>query len=194
MKLKDTGHGDFEQPEAGSYAAICYKFIDIGTQTGEYNGLATIRHQIILGWELDEKMADGKPFVVSQFYTASLHEKSKLRAHLEAWRGQQFTPEELQGFEAKRLLGQPCMISLVKNEKGKIKVQSVSKLPKGMNVPVKVNTSVYFSLDEFDHGIFEALSDGIKKLVIQSPEYQALSFAPTPAEMPSNMQELPVPF
>jgi hypothetical protein len=33
---------------------------------------------------------------------------------------------------------------------------------------------VYFSLEEFDDKLFESLSDGYKKLIAASPEYQSL--------------------
>ena len=182
MKWVDNGGGDFENPEPGSYAARCYKITDIGTQTGEYQGKQTIRRQVIIGWELDEKMTDGRPFVVSKFYTASLNEKATLRHDLEGWRGRQFTDEELGGFDPKKLIAQPCLLSLTKTDKGKIKVASVGKLPKSMTAPEIHNPTVFFSLDDFDPGIFDGLSDGIKKLVMQSPEYQE-------ARNPRNMDE-----
>lgn len=174
MKLKENDGGKFEQPEAGSYAATCYKFVDIGTQTGEFNGEEKIQHKVIIGWEIDEKMSDGKPFAIHAFYTASLHEKAKLRAHLEAWRGRQLTPEELQGFDPREMLGKTCMLSLVKNDKEKTVLSSVSKLPKGMVAPALVNPITYFSLEDFDQAAFDALTDGIKNLVKKSPEYQAI--------------------
>lgn len=192
MQLRDTGSGDFEQPEPGSYAAVCYKSIDIGTQTSEYNGETKKQHKIVIAWELDEKMADGRPFTIAQFYTASLHEKAKLRAHLEAWRGRQFTSEELEGFDSKNLLGKACMLSLIKNEKGKIRLQSVSKLPKGMQPPVQINPSVYFNLQEFNQGIFESLTNGIKKLILQSPEYHAIQGGAAP--VPGVVADDEVPF
>jgi hypothetical protein len=58
----------------------------------------------------------GKPFTVSKFYTASLGEKANLRADLKNWRGRDFTDEELAGFEAKNILGKPCMLSVVETE------------------------------------------------------------------------------
>jgi hypothetical protein len=58
-------------------------------------------------------------------------------------------------------------------------------LPKGTVVPNQVNTSVYFSLDEFDPKVFDSLSDGIKKLIKVSPEYQAIA-NPNPAPQRKN--------
>ena len=177
MQFKDTGGGEFEQPEAGSYAATCYRIIDIGTQRGEYMGVANEQHKCIIGFELDELMSTGehagKPFVVGKFYTVSLSEKANLRRDLEGWRGRAFTDEELNGFDSKNLLGKPCMLSIVKTDKGKTKIASISKMPKGMTAPALVNEQQYFSLQNFDQAVFDSLSDGIKKLIVQSPEYQS---------------------
>jgi hypothetical protein len=179
MKWTDSG-GSFEQPEPGSYAAVCYKLIDIGTQEGEYQGQKTVRRQVILGWEIDEKMQNGehagKPFIVSKFYTQSLNEKATLRHDLAGWRGRDFTPEELAGFDAKCIIGKPCMLSLTLSDKGKIKVASVAKLPKGMAAPTQVNPSVFLSLEpaDFNQAAFDAQSDKLKAMIMQSPEWASL--------------------
>jgi hypothetical protein len=179
MQFKDSGGGDFEQPPIGTHVARCVKMIDIGTQKGEYQGQATYKRQVIIGWELpNEHMTTGeyagKPFGVSKFYTASLSEKANLRADLKNWRGRDFTPEELAGFDAKNILGKPCMLSLTSTDKGKIKVTGVMALPKGTEVPEQVNPTVYLSLEngEFDQAVFDSLSDGYKKMITVSPEYQ----------------------
>lgn len=174
MLLTDKG-GEFEMPEPGSYGSICHQLIDIGTQETEWLGKKGSKRQIILGWEMDEPMEDGRPFVVSRFYTASLSENATLRAHLAAWRGRDFTPEELGGFDPKNLLGKPCLLSLVKNDKGKVKVDSVARMPKGM-VPHKlVNPTVYLSLEpgSYDQNVFDSLSKGIQDIIRRSPEWQA---------------------
>lgn len=181
MKWSDNGGGDFEQPPVGTHVGRCVKIIDIGTQKGEYQGKATSRRQCIIGFELPtELMAEGdyagKPFTVSRFYTSSLGEKANLRKDLENWRGRAFTETELAGFDSKNILGKPCMLSLTKNDKGKVRITGIMAMPKNMGAPEQVNASVYFSLepDEFDAKAFEALSDGYKKLITVSPEYQAL--------------------
>lgn len=179
MKWVDNGAHDFEQPPVGSHVARCVKMIDIGTQKGEYQGQANIRRQIIIGWELPTELITegefkGKPFSVSRFYTASLNEKSNLRKDLENWRGRSFTEQELQGFESKNILGKPCMLSLIHNDKGRARVAGIMALPKGIAVPDQVNQIVYFSLDDFDKKVFDALSDGYQKLIKSSPEYQQI--------------------
>ena len=177
MKWSDSGGGDFEQPPVGTHVARCVKLIDIGTQKGEYQGKATFKRQVIVGWELPTELMTegeyaGKPFLVSRFYTASLGEKANLRKDLANWRGRDFTEAELMGFDAKSILGKTCMLSLTMNDKNKVRVTGVMAAPKGMQVPAQISPSVYFSLDEFDQAVFDALSDGYKKFITASPEYQ----------------------
>jgi len=54
-----------------------------------------------------------KPYEVSQIYTLSLHEKSKLSSHLESWRGKKFTDEERAGFDVEKLIGVSCQVQVV---------------------------------------------------------------------------------
>ena len=188
MKWEDTGGGDFEDPPIGTVVAICVRVIDIGTQRGEYMGDVNIRHQCIIAWELPNELMQtgklaGQPFVVSRFYTSSLSKKANLRKHLAAWRTRDFTEEELKGFESKNILGKPCMLSLIMNDKGKVRVDSVMALPKGTVVPAHVTPLVHFDLGDFDPKVFDSLSDGIKKLIRVSPEYQH-AIAPKPAPQP----------
>ena len=178
MKWADNGGGDFEQPPAGTTVGRCIQIIDLGTQRGEYQGKANVRRQNIIGWELPNDLQSdgdykGKPFRVSRFYTASLGKKANLRRDLEQWRGREFTEQELQGFDPQNILGKCCLLALTPNEKGKIKVTGVMALPKGMEVPGQVNPNLFFSLDAFDRKVFDSLSEGLRKIIEVSPEYQS---------------------
>lgn len=187
MKWSDQGGGDFEQPPVGTHVARCVKLIDIGTQRGEYQGKATMKRQVIVGFELPNELMQegdyaGKPFSVSRFYTASLGEKANLRKDLANWRGRDFTEDELRGFDSKNILGKPCMLSLTPNDKGKVRITGVMALPKGTPVPEQINPTVYLSLEpeEFNPEVFEALSEGYKKLIKASPEWTELQKPRTP--------------
>jgi len=154
------------------------KVIDIGTQQGEYEGKINHRRQVIIGWELpNELMTDGeyagKPFAVNKWYTQSLGEKANLRKDLTNWRGKEFTAEELAGFDAKNIIGKPCMLSLTENEKKKVRVTGVMALPKGMTVPLQVNPTIYLSLEEgeYDASVYNALSDKMRAMIALSPEW-----------------------
>lgn len=201
MILSDNGNTSFEQPPTGSHAARCIAIIDLGTQRSTYEGEAQIKRQVIVRWELPTELMTtgdfaGKPFTVSKFYTASLHEKSGLRKDLASWRGRDFTAEELKGFDLKSVLGKACMLAVGLSEKGKAKVTSVMGLPKGMNVPSQVNPNVHFSLDanEFKDEVFEALPKGFKEMIVASPEHiQLMRRRANPGQEPAAYDEgLPV--
>lgn len=201
MKWSDNGSSSFEQAPNGTHVARCIKLIDIGTQHGEYQGQPTVRRQCVIHWELPNELMTtgeyaGKPFAVSKFYTQSLHEKATLRHDLKNWRGRDFTDDELAGFDAKNILGKPCMISVVTNEKGRSAVGGVMALPKGTAVPDQINPSLYFSLEpgEFDQAIFDGFGDKMKALIMQSDEWQAIKNPELPKQQPKLDPDDEIPF
>ncbi len=198
MKVSDKGGSDFKTVEAGTYVARCYRLIDLGTQQGDYQGTPTLKREIVLGWEFPtELMDDGKPFITSAFFTASLGEKANLRKFLASWRGKDFTPEELLGFEMKNLLGVPCTLNMITNKKGKVVVGGVTPLMKGMTVDKQINPTVFFSLDdgEFDPEVFNSLVDFFKTKIMASPEFKALhGDSPEVSEPEAGSNEDEIPF
>lgn len=181
-KWANTGAKDWEQPETGNQIARCIRVIELGTQKKEYQGKTSWKRQTLIVWELPESLMTegdyaGKPFTISQFYTASLGEKANLRHDLESWRGRAFTDEELNGFDQRRIIGQPCMLNLIDRE-GKVRIGSVSSVPKNLPVPPQVNESLFYDIDEHDEAIWHKLSDGIKKLIEQSKEWQEQNAPP----------------
>jgi hypothetical protein len=180
---KPSDSGSFELTPSGTFTAICYRFIDRGTQKSEYNGEVKSRHEVMLTWELcGELMADGRPFSVSKTYTWSMHEKATLRKDLEAWRGKAFVDDDFEGpnaFNTKKLLGAPCTLTVTHTTKGDktyANVASLGRVMRGVQAPPQVNPTVYIALtaDEFDPQLFEALSDKLKAIIYGSPEYQQL--------------------
>lgn len=173
---KEESGGEFAQPEAGAHVARSFRIIDIGTQHGEYQGKPIARNQFILQWELPDQTieVDGMdaPMVISKFYTNSLNEKANLRRDLETWRMRKFNPAELMGFDLMNILDKPCMLSIIHNDQGKARVQSVSAMPKGMQCPPAHNKVEAFWIDEWDPVQFDALADGFKRIIMQSDEYK----------------------
>lgn len=171
--------GDFEMAPEGAHVAVCYRVIDLGTQETNFKGQTKKTHQILISWELvDELMADGRPFSIGRKYTYSSHEKSNLRKDLESWRGVKFTDAEMGEFDIGKLVGAPCMLSVVHNENnGNVyaNVGSLMRLPKGTKAPLPQNESLCFSLADrpFNHAIFEALSERLQETIAKSPEYTA---------------------
>lgn len=193
---KPSEGGSFELTPAGTFVAICYRFIDKGTQVSEFNGERKMRREVLLTWELtgEDKMEDGRPFSISKGYTWSMHEKASLRKDLEAWRGRAFADEDFDGpnaFNTRKLLGAPCMLSITHTTKGDktyANVASIGKLVKGMPVPPQVNPNVYLALtpDGFDPVAFGALSDKLKAAIAASPEYAEITQALKRHDDPGN--------
>jgi len=164
--------GNFVKAPKGVHAAICYSLIDLGTQTGEYEGQYYERHQVFISFELEETHEfDGvmKPIAISEFYTLSLHEKAKLREMLEGWRSKSFTSDELKGFDLKNILGKPCLINIIhKNDKAKIAaVMPADQRAKNLK---RYNDLQYYSIEE-EMEIPSNVPDGIKKIIYKSKEF-----------------------
>lgn len=179
---KPSEGGDFAPPPAGVFSAICYRFIDLGTQQTTFSGQTKHQRKIMLSWEItdpDEKMEDGRPWTISQRYTWSMHEKAGLRKALESWRGKPFEETDFgqDGFDTKNLIGAPCLLSIMRVDKeGKTyaNISSVTKLPKQMQPGTLTNETVYFSLDDFNAATLSKLNDGMQSTIKSSPEYQML--------------------
>lgn len=174
---------NFLPPPDGPQAAACYRLIDLGTQDGSYQGKPNRKRSLLITWELfsEERMTDGRPFSIGKKYTWSMGEKASLRKDLEMWRGKSFTDADFgpNGFEIKRILGTPCLLTIMhehKNDTVYANVKGISRLPKGMTVggPENRITYLWLSPDEYDPAVFEALSDGLKDTIRKSPEYQAI--------------------
>jgi hypothetical protein len=171
------GGGDFEQCPAGSFAARCYQIIDLGHQTFEWQGTAKVAPKVRITWELNEMMADGRPFSISKEYTASIGDKANLRKDLESWRGRAFSAEELRNFSLENVLGAPCLLGVVHRpskdgSKVYANVGSVMALPKGMTAPELVNPAIKFDIGTFDHTVFESLSNYVQKKIMMSKELE----------------------
>jgi hypothetical protein len=182
---KASEGGDFIPPPEGTFPAICFRIIDLGTQNTTFKGNDKEQRKVFISWELkgdDTIMDDGRPMVISQRYTWSTFDKATLRKHLEAWRGQKFVDSDLGpgGFDIRTLIAAPCLVSVVHNHgaEGRVygNVGAVMKMPKGMTAGSLINETAFLWLtpEEFDAAVFEKLSDGLKATIRKSPEYQQL--------------------
>lgn len=179
--VKDNGGGSFAPLEAGSYRAICYGIVVTGTTFNPVFGTPSTK--IIFLWELpDERITidnEDKPRAISETYTLSLNEKANMRKMLASWRGRDFNAEELKGFSLKKILGAPCLVSttIMQNKQGRdfAKVASVTRLPKGMEVPKEAeNPLVMFDItnDQCPLTAMSVLPEWIQKRIMESDEYK----------------------
>ncbi len=177
-----AGGGDFEQCPAGTHMARCVRLIDLGTQKNEWppgSGKIKLKSQIFIGFETPDEMLETdkgmQPFVVGRFLTNSLAETSNMRPLLEGWRGRAFTDAELEGFDLGVLLGLPCLITVIHDAKGKARISSISKLMKGQECPKPHNALTSYWIEEHDQKVFDTLPEGIRKIIMRSPEYAQLA-------------------
>ena len=110
--ISRTKKGEYSTAPEGLHNSVCCDVIDKGLVQTEWGE----KYQVQIRWQLEEIDPEAnppRPFLVMATYTNSLHEKSRLRPMLEAWRGKKFTAEELDGFDLEKLLGAPCQVQVV---------------------------------------------------------------------------------
>ena len=184
--------------EGGVYDGICCSVIDIGTQHSEYQGKSKVRRQAIVGFELldehyEDKDGNTKRCHVSGFYTQSLDPRATLRKHLKGWRGRDFTPEELEGFDPKNIIGVPCILTVELTEKNRNKIEAISKYKRG-DAPGCEGHERYFMMTDdegritFDGNFPEWMSDGLQDLIKKSDEYRIIT-----GELQPEQEEEPPP-
>lgn len=171
--VSDSG-GSYSLVQEGSHLARCVQVIDLGHQ--ENKQFNKVQPKILIGWELPEECeqdeeGDLRPALIWSRLTASLNEKSNLRKLLESWRGRQFSPEELQGFDLKALLGIPCILSVVHSEDGKYaNVSAAMPLMKNQQCPPQLTEPIYFNIDHWDDEVFSKFGENLQQSIWNSSE------------------------
>ena len=154
-KLKPS---EFKLLDAGTHLAVCDAVVAVGLQETKYGNKDTLFLRFEVPAERIQYIKDGEEIDESMTiwarYNNNLHEKAKLSQHLEAWRGEDFTPqEEVDGFDLTSLLGKPCVISVKHNQNGNktyANVDTVAKIMKGQEIPPQELPSICFGPDDTD--------------------------------------------
>jgi hypothetical protein len=181
-----TQTSSFKPVPPGSHLARCYRIIDLGTQKTTFNGESKFIKKVMFQFEVHSEDDDGplktdkgEPMSISKNYTLSLSDKAVLRADLEAWRGREFTREELQGFELKNVLGAWCLITVTRatgnDGREYTNITGVSPVPKAMkqNLPTPFNQVGIFYIDDPDMEMFQTLSERIRQKIMETPEWKS---------------------
>lgn len=207
MELPKNEGGSFTPCPAGTHAARCIRFVDMGSHEQVFQGESKgLKRLVLLTFELPTELMDAdenniqKPFTISKRYTWSMHEKSNLRGDLESWRGKKFddkTDLGEGGFNVKNLLGVPATITVTHDEKdGKTytNISAIGGAMKGMNMPDQINPSVYVALQKelFNPTEFDSLHENLRGKIVESPEYRAL-FSDAPQASPEHNEGNPPP-
>jgi len=182
--VSEGGRGKFQEASEGAHPARAFRVLDLGTQPGS-DLYPNPKKKIVIFWELSDETVevDGepKPQIVSEWFTASLHEKSKLRPFLESWRGKPFTAEEAKGFDVAKLLGAPCLLNIIHNDDGRARIAGVMRLPKGMTAAEPFNPPVQYSIEDGESEVFKSLSERMQDIIRQAEEWRG-SAAPESAQ------------
>ena len=100
----------FDPCPEGLHQAVCVDAVDLGLQETPWGP----KQKVELRWQTDlVNTRTSKRFEVRKRYTASLHEKARLRQDLECWRGRKFTEEELKGFDIDKVVGINCQVQVI---------------------------------------------------------------------------------
>ena len=114
----------WDLPKDGEQEAICVDVIDAGEQDTPWGSKRKVRFV----WELAEYRKDGKPFLLNQYYTLSLHEKAQLRKDLKKWRGADLSRQEIKGFDLESMIGERCRVVIEHRESGGIVYANLSSI------------------------------------------------------------------
>jgi len=139
MVAKESTGVSIEKLENGVYTAISSMIIDLGNQVSEK--YQKTQRKFMMIWTVlgEDVEINGQklPRTISKEYGFSLGDKSNLRKDLQAWRGQPFTSDELQGFNILNVLNKACQLQIIKEEKNGNtynNISSIMALPKGTTV------------------------------------------------------------
>jgi len=200
--IAKTEGSTFTPCPPGMHLARCYRIIDLGTQDQTYMGTTKQVHRMLMQFEvhgednegIPTNTSRGEPMTISKNYTVSLAEMASLRKDLQTWRGKDFTPEELRGFELKNVLGQWAMLSITESENnGKVysNISNINPVPasiKKLGLPQGFNEVKLFSIDDPDMDLFESLSENLKNKIRQSPEWERMHGGPATTTKASSSQ------
>lgn len=196
LTVNGSSATSIEPIEEGTHLGVCNMLVDLGMQYNETYKNSS--RKVLIGWEIPDEtieLDDGPhPRQISKRYTASLNEKSTLRSDLAAWRGRDFTPEELAAFDLRNIVGASCLINVIhKESNGKTyaNIGNIMALPKGMAKGKLSEPAVIFDLDTDPVEDVDKLSKWIGDIIKKSETYQQrITPAVAPADGSTNFVEL----
>jgi hypothetical protein len=189
-KAETKSASSFTPVPAGMHLARCFRIVDLGTQKTTWQGVEKLNRKILIQFEIHSEDADGSPLLtdkgeplsISKRYTLSLNDKAVLSVDLESWRGLSFTEAERKGFDLEKLLGIWAMLNVTKNQgndgKEYTNIETINPVPaqiKKVGLPEAHNDTLIYSIEKSGQQDFDKLSEGVKKTIQNSPEWQQKS-------------------
>ena len=139
--VKGGEGGNYTPHPEGAFPAVCCDVQDLGWEEHpQYGWKYKIRLVFFCGQHTEEKEVEGVkkrfPMTVSKKFTASLSEKSNLRAFVRSWRGKDLDAETLKtGLDFEKMLGVEAYIQVSHFEYQNSTyagIDSIMRLPKEM--------------------------------------------------------------
>jgi hypothetical protein len=160
----DTARSSHELAPAGSHLATLYGVVQFGTQLIEFNDETKSQRQIHLGFELvDERMADLRPFAISQTYNFSAHVNSTFREHLEGMLGHTLGEDEIGTLDLAAFFGSVAIVGVqhrTARSSGRVYAALMSLAPPPKRVARRqepLNAPLVFSFAPFSRDVFGTL-------------------------------------
>jgi hypothetical protein len=173
--------------------------VDLGTHTEDGNyGIQTNR-KIRFSWELPDELhvfdqeKGPQPFAVHRILNFVISPRSNFQKMLESWRGRAFTEDELENFEIKKVVGAPCMVTIVHATKGAqtyANVDTVAPLPTKWKaiMAAPVNQPIYYEIEMGQNAIFKGLPEWIRQQIANCNEWKDTT-KPEVGEAPSTEED-----
>lgn len=174
--LVEPGKSEFELIPEDTYSSVCYAIVDNGEAYDEKWG--KVKRKVTFMWELEfeNKAGQEKRSSISKTYVFSMHENASLRKMLKAWRGREFTAEELKGFDLENVLGAPCLLQITHytTADGNVRagINTISKLPKSMAKLEPERALLYFDCEESDLELLDTLPAYLQERIKESITYK----------------------
>jgi hypothetical protein len=191
ISAPSTERRSFKPVPAGTHVAICTMLVDVGMQPAFEVGKPP-QHKIYVGFDVPGERismtdADGNPTdgpaKIGSFYTLSLHEKAKLRAVLESWRGKAFSDADAKNFDVASILGKACMLSVahrVNGDRTYANIMGVMALPKGVPAPTLEGAILMFP-DANDPTALDRVPEFLRKKIDEQIRSTPAVARPAPA-------------
>lgn len=175
--------GSYTPIEEGTYIALCFGLVDIGDVYSEQYDKTTKKFMIL--WELSGAgtvNVDGHTYnrSVSKSYAWTLNPKSNLRKDLRAWRGREFTKDEIDRFDMANILSAPCQIQIINatsNGKTYSNIAAIMNLPKGMPKPQPTQPVVYWDFEDHEIGDeeWDKIPEWLRGVIQNNETYQYIT-------------------
>ena len=183
---------NFTPAPAGTHLARCIGIYDLGKQKKVYLEEVSWKPQLRLTFELPnclmtEGELAGKPFIVSNNYTLSLHKNALLRRDIEGWANKKLSEENCSTLDILAFLGKPCTLNIVHNEgngRTYANIASISPKMEGMDCPEAANPLISFEIANHTPEEWAALPEWLQNKInlLGAPDEAAPTASPAPTD------------